>query len=280
MDTVAYWRLSGAGNDFLALIEPPDEPSPAEIAAWCRRGSSLGADGVFVIWREPAGHVRMDHYNADGGVAELCVNGTRCAARLAFDLSIASRSVEIETASGMVRAEDRGTAVAVEVPSPQVLPRALALEDLIAPAGQAHFVQVGVPHVVITWPGSLRDAPVGEIGRRVRHDPRVGAAGANVNFVRFASRSRLEVRTYERGVEAETLACGSGILASAAVGWAVGALDRELEVVTAGGFPFAVVGGAETATVGWRLIGDARIVAQGEIFPGALATAAEPEWTP
>jgi diaminopimelate epimerase len=91
MDTVAYWRLSGAGNDFLALIEPPDEPSPAEIAAWCRRGSSLGADGVFVIWREPAGHVRMDHYNADGGVAELCVNGTRCAARLAFDLSIASR---------------------------------------------------------------------------------------------------------------------------------------------------------------------------------------------
>ena len=74
-----FFRLSGSGNDFLALVEPRREPTAGEIRAWCRRGLSLGADGLFVL-RRSGGGARMDHFNADGGRADLCINGTRCAA--------------------------------------------------------------------------------------------------------------------------------------------------------------------------------------------------------
>jgi len=135
---------------------------------------------------------------------------------------------------------------------------------------------VGVPHFVLVWPDGLETAPVVELGRQIRHHPVFGAPGTNVNFVRFPARERMEIRTFERGVEDETLSCGTGILAGTAVGLALGRVGLPLKVDTQGGFELLVDGDPETG--GWSLAGDARVVAEGEILPGAAADPSPPAW--
>ena len=103
-----FYRLSGSGNDFLALVEPDADPEPDLVRAWCTRGLSLGADGLFVLRRTGQG-ASMRYFNADGGLASLCVNGTRCAARLAFELGWAEERLRIDTAAGVVDAWPDGT---------------------------------------------------------------------------------------------------------------------------------------------------------------------------
>ncbi|HEY8021263.1 MAG TPA: diaminopimelate epimerase, partial [Thermoanaerobaculia bacterium] len=143
----AFYKLSGSGNDFIALAEPDLPPAPEQIRAWCRRGISLGADGLFVLRRRD-GAVAMDYWNADGRPADLCLNGTRCAAQLAFHLGWAGDRVRIETAAAAVdaRREDGG-AVALELPAPPA-PRERTVE-----AGGGFWtgwsVLVGVPHFVL-----------------------------------------------------------------------------------------------------------------------------------
>lgn len=281
---IPYLRVSGAGNDFLALVqagpEPGLEPSPAEIRSWCRRGVGLGADGLFQLRPGAPGTVVMVHFNADGSEAALCVNGTRCAARLAFELGWATQRVVVETGAGAFVAVDRGDSIELEVPIPSGPATALDLGDILGTNAPSYFLMVGVPHVVIEWPESLLDAPVERLGAAIRWSPQVAPAGANVNFVRFVDPSRLEIRTFERGVEAETLACGSGILASTAVGWALGCLGERLEVTTSGGFPFRVEGIARAGKIErWSLAGDARLVARGEILAGAAVAVVPPQWS-
>lgn len=266
----AFFKVSGSGNDFLALAEPASIPPPERIRAWCRRGISLGADGLFVLRRlEGAeGEVAMDYFNSDGHPAALCLNGTRCAAQLAFHLDWAHTELRIVTGAGPFTARYLDdTRVSVEVPAPET-PRETAPEvDGITRAGM--FVRVGVPHFVLVWPESLEAAPVLTLGAALRRHPELGAEGANVNFVRFPGADRMEIRTFERGVEDETLSCGTGILAGAAVGLALGRAGLPLRVITRGGFEL----GVETDPRGdrWFLTGDARIVAQGVLLPGADA---------
>jgi diaminopimelate epimerase len=142
--------------------------------------------------------------------------------------------------------------------------------DGIARAGM--FVRVGVPHLVLIWPESLETAPVSTLGAALRRHP-VFPEGANINFVRFTApdqrETRMEIRTYERGVEDETLSCGTGILAGAAVGLALAQAKLPLRVFTRGGFELGVAAGPQNDR--WFLTGDARIVAQGELLPGAEA---------
>lgn len=266
----AFYKVSGSGNDFLALAEPGSTPPPERIRAWCRRGVSLGADGLFVLRRAEGGEgeVAMDYFNADGYPAALCLNGTRCAAQLAFHLGWGEEEVRIGTGAGRFTARFLDdTRVSVEVPAPEA-PRALSPEvDGITRAGM--FVRVGVPHFVLVWPESLETVPVVSLGGALRHHPALGAEGANVNFVRFTARDRMEIRTYERGVEDETLSCGTGILAGAAVGVALAEAGLPLRVSTRGGFELSV--GTDPRGDRWFLAGDARIVAQGELLPGADA---------
>jgi diaminopimelate epimerase len=274
----AAYKVSGAGNDFLALIEPERDPTAAEVIAWCARGFAFGADGVFALRRTADGAVHMDHWNSDGGRVEQCLNGTRCAARLAFDLGWAEREVAIETGAGRVvgRREAHAGTATIEVAPPQEGPRPMAP----VLAGRAHagsFVRIGVPHFVMVCAESLAVAPVAELGPRLRHHANFGPGGTNVDWVRFADPHRMEIRSFERGVEGETLACGTGVLAAVAAGVALGYAELPVTALTRGGFELEVGGDASDGRVTrFTLTGDARIVARIELAPDAWIPAPTP----
>ena len=270
-----FYKVSGSGNDFLALAEPFKVPDAETIRAWCRRGVSLGADGLLVL-RRAGGGAAMDYFNADGLAADLCLNGTRCAAQLAFHLGWAEGTVRVRTPAGDFPAHRLDASrVAVELPAPGEPPRSLSVE-IGGSRWAGQFILIGVPHFVLLWPAGLERAPVRELGRQIRRHAAF-AAGTNVNFVRFPAADRMEIRTYERGVEDETLSCGTGVLAGAAVGLATGRARLPLRVATQGGFELQVEG--DLAGGRWSLAGDARIVAEGEMLPGAVASPAPPAWS-
>jgi diaminopimelate epimerase len=281
-----FYKVSGSGNDFLALAEPFEVPSPETIRAWCRRGVSLGADGLFILRRPSArdaaaaaGALTMDYFNADGLPADLCLNGTRCAAQLAFHLGWAEGTVRLSTGAGTFSGRRLdGERTAIDLPFPADPPQELTVEA----GGASHTgyrLLVGVPHFVLPWRADLAGAPVRSLGAELRHHPAFGAPGTNVSFVHFPEPHRMEIRTYERGVEDETLSCGTGVLASAAVGLATAGARLPLRVATQGGFELAVDGDLSAGTSGsWSLAGDARVVATGELYPGALASPAPPAW--
>jgi diaminopimelate epimerase len=281
-----YFKVSGSGNDFIALAEPAAEPGAEQIRAWCRRGVSLGADGLFVLRRRGQGAVAMDYFNADGLAADLCLNGTRCAARLAFYLGWADGRVTIETPAGAFAARPAGEGrVAVELASPPEAPRELAVEAE-GERRRGWAVMVGVPHFVLVWPEGLAAAPVERLGRALRRHPAFAPAGTNVNFVRFPASGgggRMEIRTYERGVEAETLSCGTGVLAGAAVGLARGQASLPLAVLTAGGFELEVDAAPRERPLApgtrWTLAGDARVLARGDLTQEAGSAPPPPAWS-
>lgn len=277
---IPFYKVSGAGNDFLALVET-EPPKPEQVRAWCRRGLSIGADGLFVLTRARAGIARMTHFNADGGEAALCVNGTRCAARLAFELGWAAEdgALTVETGAGPLRAHRRGaTEIALEVPVPS-RPASMRELEVDGRTIAGYSVLVGVPHFVVEWPEGVGAAPVATLGPRLRRHADLGPAGANVDFVHRPEPGRLEIRSFERGVEGETLACGSGVLAAVAAGLASGRTRLPVRAATRGGFVLAVegeVGGGRPRS--WSLAGDARILAEGRLRPEAEAFPEPPAW--
>ena len=294
-ERASFFKLSGAGNDFIAFAEPQSPPNPDEIRAWCRRGLAVGADGVFTIERgggaregakledaeredaerKDAG-VRMVYANADGERSDLCLNGARCAARLAFHLGWHQSELRLITDVGVLRARRTGEdRVALELPEIVEEPAAKELK-LGGHTVHGWHLTVGVPHFVLLWPEPLEAAPVADLGPALRRHLDLAPAGANVNFVRCPAKNRCEIRTYERGVEAETLACGTGIVAAAAAAVSAGRLTLPATVLTAGGFELTV---RHEDGEPWILEGDARIVARGELLSGATALPSPPRWS-
>jgi diaminopimelate epimerase len=278
----ALYKVSGAGNDFLAMVEPERDPTRDEVVAWCARGFALGADGVFVLRRTGDGGVRMDHWNADGGRVEQCLNGTRCAARLAFELGWAAREVRIETGAGAVvgRPSARPASAAIDVAPPQepVVETAVAVDGVVH---RGWRTRVGVPHFVLLAAGSLADVPVATLGAALRRHSDFGPAGTNVDWIRFPTREHMEIRSFERGVEGETLACGTGILAALAVGLSQDLAAPRLAVLVRGGFELEAAARLAAGRVtGLTLEGDARIVATLELGADAgVPLPRAPRWS-
>jgi diaminopimelate epimerase len=271
----SFFKLSGGGNDFIALVEPDASPSAAQIVGWCRRGISLGADGVIALRRLSDAALEMRYWNSDGGEAALCLNGTRCAARLALHLGwLVDRGV-VRTGAGDLAARVLGDgAIAVEAPRPGPV-RSVTLETGDG-AFAGYVVAVGVPHFVCFRASSVAEVPIERWAPALRRHPNLGPAGANVDFARVMSHRELELRSYERGVEGETLACGTGVLATAAAAVAAGTASLPLRAHTRGGFALDVLGTVAAGCVErWELAGDARVVAQGTLFAAAAIGADE-----
>jgi len=264
-------KMSGAGNDFVVVAAGDlgriSEPVEVWVRAVCRRGISIGADGVLVVG--PAGHegrVRVRFYNPDA-TAAFCGNGSRCAARFAWLRGlVGAPSMILETAAGDVPADVRGESVSIVLP----LPRddgAFRLEiggEIVA----GRLVTAGVPHAIVRVPAAS-SAPLERWGPLLRSHSRFGAAGANVDVVERVAPDRLVLRTWERGVEGETLACGSGAVAVAFAEFRDGGPSR-CTVVPASRIALEIeleAGAPGRAT----LTGDARIVFEGEIGPEAWA---------
>lgn len=253
-----FWKLSGAGNDFVLLHGIPKGRSARALARrLCDRRAGIGADGLLILTRR-AGKVRLDYRNADGSPA-FCGNGSRCAVSWANARGwLKGSNIRLETNRGPLSARLTGRNRAeVAMPAPKNLRLGLNLAVAGRPL-QAHFVDTGVPHAVVFVP-DIKKARVTELGRILRRHKAFGRAGANVDFIEIAGDALL-IRTYERGVEAETLACGTGVVAAAFVSRVLGFGGSPVKVKTRGGHTLSVSFGE-----GPRLEGPAETVFKGEI---------------
>lgn len=266
-----FWKLSGAGNDFVAINNMdgklPEEGRDELIASWCRRGMSIGADGALILEpaESPDAHFRMRYHNADGGEAETCGNGSRCIARFAFLQGVAPQKMTFETMAGNYDAEvlASGEVRVHMTDAHSSRPNIQIFDDAFE--GEVHFLNTGVPHMV-TQVDDVLSTPVETAGRHLRFHKEFAPAGTNVNFVRLRDPHNLEVRTYERGVEAETLACGTGCIASAITFARLGMVEAPVRIKTASG-EFLTIGFDVTpeGATNVSLQGSAHVVFRGYI---------------
>jgi diaminopimelate epimerase len=232
---IDFYKMSGSGNDFILidnrvnLIEAALAPELARNL--CRRKVSVGADGLILIENDDEVDFRWNFFNADGSTAEMCGNGGRCVARLANILGICGPSLSFRTLAGIIRAEVSGSRVKLQMTEPRDLRLDLEL-DLNGQRFNTHFVNTGVPHTVfiLDGPEMLAQQEVVGQGRKVRYHSQFAPAGTNVNFIAVLGEQTLAIRTYERGVEDETLACGTGATAVALVGAAKGMVRPPVDV--------------------------------------------------
>lgn len=266
MRALRFWKLSGAGNDFV-LIEAAAlkaaRLAPATAARrLCDRKRGVGADGLLVVdaRRRPAS---LRYFNADGSAA-FCGNGTRCAAAWLRAHGRAGASFALDTNAGLVRAQARPSGrMAIAMPRPKALELGLTLPA----AGRRwtiHFIDTGVPHAV-AFVNDVDAVDVVSAGRALRRHAAFSPAGANVDFAAAAPRGLL-LRTYERGVEDETLACGTGAVAVAVVAAALGRAKPPVRLLTRGGDVLTVAFRKDASGFGdvW-LEGPAELVFEGEI---------------
>lgn len=260
--------MNGAGNDFVLL----DNRSGAirltrdQVVRLCHRQRGVGADGVLLL--EPSRTGKADwawtFFNSDGSDAAMCGNGARCFARFVQHLTGATDGLTFETGAGVIHATFAGDQVTVGLTPP----RALELDiELALRAGNVrlHSIDTGVPHAVVPVTDA-EQAPVQSMGREIRFHPHFAPAGTNVNFVQVIEPGRIQVRTYERGVEGETLACGTGVTAAALICARREGFESPLRVRVAGGETLEVAfTKQDEAFTNVRLTGPADLVFTGRI---------------
>jgi diaminopimelate epimerase len=263
-----FYKMSGSGNDFVmidARVESAGElDRPEWVRAVCARGTGIGADGVVFLEPSRAAAFRIRYLNSDGSLAALCGNATLCAARLAVELGAAERAgFSIETDAGVLPARFVDGRPEIDLESVSEIVVDDGRVHLLDGEWRAGFVLAGVPHVVIRVADVDRVDVVGR-GGPIRRDPSF-RQGTNVNFVSPGSGESWRMRTYERGVEAETLACGTGAVAAAVLLNAWGETGPTVTLATHSGQMLRVrlVRKADD----WRpsLAGGARIVYRGEL---------------
>ncbi|MFQ5596479.1 MAG: diaminopimelate epimerase [Nitrospiria bacterium] len=273
---IPFWKMSGSGNDFIVIDYRKPIPSQDEMRVFvskvCRRGLSVGADGVILIRSSTKADYGWHYYNADGGEVEMCANGSRCAARFAVENGIAPAKHRFETLSGFVDAEvisGTGGRVRVRLPDPSGLDLNVSI-DISGKAGIGHTVNTGVPHVVY-FVEDLERVDVIGLGRKTRYHPLFAPEGTNANFVTVINPHQMKIRTYERGVENETLACGTGAIGAALVATALEKTMPPVSLRTRSGVMLVVDFRQERLDFkDISLEGDARIIYKGEIEKEAL----------
>lgn len=269
-----FFKMNGAGNDFIIVdnrdLSLTDALDPDTIAALCDRNRGIGADGLLAV--EPAqkgADFRFRYYNADGGEAEMCGNGARCFGRFTAHLGeIVLKRVSFETIVGTLTAEMIGddVRIAMSEPTDLKLDTGVTIPGLDTPV---HFINTGVPHVVafVESPAALDDFDVVNHGGAIRNHPHFAPAGTNANFAAVLAPDHIAIRTFERGVEDETLACGTGTVACALVHHLLTGAPSPIKVDVEGGDTLEI-GFEKTGEQTFKnvtLTGPADFVFEGEI---------------
>lgn len=268
-----FVKMSGAGNDFILIDHRRQAIHPEAMAEFarlvCRRKYSIGADGLILIEDTEGADFQWKFFNADGSVAEMCGNGARCAARFAYMHGIAPARMRFETLAGTIEASVSDIDVAVKMTNP----RDFKLHQKVNVEGRdivLHSVDTGVPHAVI-FVDDIDEVDICGLGRRIRHHEAFHPAGTNVNFIGRVG-EQYKVRTYERGVENETLACGTGATAAVLMIAHLEGKSSPIEIVTSGGdrltILFDLQEGPNAEDV--FLKGPAHIIYKGELTAEAL----------
>jgi diaminopimelate epimerase len=258
------YKVEGAGNDFLLGIGDWADRLADDrglVRRLCDRRRGVGADGTLSVATQTRESVSLVYVNADGSEGLFCGNGTRCAARAAVDLLGCDPQLKIVTGWAVIPAEVRGTEVSLVLPPVEDAPRSTGIRSPAA-GGEFQRLVVGVPHLVAPATG-LADFDLEVVAASYRSHPAAGPEGANVSFYEIGD-DGVAMRTWERGVEAETLSCGSG---SVAVALVVMIKDGKRRVIVrpASGDRLTIEALGEPPQCGIRLTGPARIVA--EIHP-------------
>lgn len=252
---VEFTKMNGAGNDFVVIdnrfFHFSDEELSDLAVQLCRRRFGIGADGIlaFNAPREEMHHFRMRYVNADGSIGTMCGNGARCLARFARRAGIRDEQMTFETDAGVFRAHvpaDDSAPVRLFFLSPRDFSPNISLtSDAAGEAGAFHYIWTGTEHVVC-FVEDVEATPVASWGPAIRADKALAPTGANVDFVEV-SENRLIARTYEKGVEDETYACGTGAIAAAVTARLLGyTLRNQIDVAMPGG----------VLTVGFELNGE------------------------
>jgi len=262
-----FFKMSAAGNDFILFDNRTGalrrDDVPDAVRRLCTRALSVGADGVILLEPSSKAHVRASFFNPDGKPT-FCGNGARCASRLAYLKGIAPARMTVETSVMVHRAEVKGALVSFEMRDPQGFDDGVEIQAANETI-RGVFVDTGVPHFVV-FRAVPRDGSIDELGRILRRHPRFAPSGTNVNFVEPAGDGALAIRTYERGVEGETLACGTGCVAAALAAAASGRAGSPVTLRTRSGSLVRVrFEGPPRQASGVRLEGEARLVYVGQL---------------
>ncbi|MCG6893784.1 MAG: diaminopimelate epimerase [Desulfobacteraceae bacterium] len=268
MPSIPFTKMCGSGNDFIVIDNREDRLGGMDPSGFarkvCRRRMSVGADGLILLENDPDADFCWRFFNSDGSVAEMCGNGARCAARFAYLEGIAGATMRFRTLAGFVSATVNGDGIRIRMTDPQrlQLSRTLPLEGRNR---TVHLVNTGVPHAVL-FVSDPEAVDVVGLGRQIRWHEMFAPEGVNANFVFVDPEGGLVIRTYERGVEDETLACGTGCVAAAVVS---AALEKAVSPITlrvrSGGDIQVAFDRNGPAVSNVFLSGDARIVSAGRM---------------
>ena len=263
-----FTKMNGAGNDFVLIDNRAQtiKLTRDQIVHLCDRHRGVGADGIMILVPSASGKAdwAWDFYNSDGSTGEMCGNGARCFARFVQRFTGTKRDFTFETGAGVIKANFEGEQVTVNLTPPKDL--RLGEQVPLSNGPQTiHSINTGVPHSVLFVPDADK-AMVQELGPEIRRHPHFGPKGTNVNFVQVLGPGHIRVRTFERGVEGETLACGTGVTASALISSRMHKFGSPVKVQVQGGDQLEVSfkeNHGEFADV--RLTGPAEFVFEGRI---------------
>lgn len=234
--TVNFTKMSGSGNDFIVIDNRNKIVKNGTFFAekYCHRKFGIGADGLLLVERSRSADFRMVYYNSDGSRASFCGNGARCIAFFSHFKKIAPAKMNFESDAGLISAEVKNNStVKVKMPKPSGIKT-----DFVLPVGGRNiavsFINTGVPHAVI-FVSDINNVDIKKLGQAIRYHKKFRPTGTNVDFAKVLGKNKLQIRTYERGVESETLACGTGITASAIISILKKDVSSPVSVLTQGG---------------------------------------------
>jgi diaminopimelate epimerase len=272
MKKIEFFKMSGSGNDFIIIdnrLNVVNENGLSNfIAKVCRRKMAVGADGFILVEHSEKADFRWRFFNSDGSIAEMCGNGARCTARFAYLNDIAGPNMSFETLAGIIDAQVIDDRVKVKMTDPSKFKTNDTIDLKNGPLSISS-INTGVPHVVIVKE-QIDNAPIVDMGREIRFHEHFSPAGTNVNLTSYITDHTIAIRTYERGVEDETLACGTGAVACAIVMAHKMKIESPINVLTkSGGYLKIFYREKKGKYYDVYLEGDARIIYKAQLWEDA-----------